>query len=51
MTRRNVTAVVEGQTYQIPEAWIVGATRTFGSFSSAVQQWHDQAQMEKAANG
>lgn len=45
-TIHNIT--VDGRTHYIPEAWIVGATQSLGSWSAAVAHWIEQAQMEAA---
>jgi hypothetical protein len=50
MTRRTMTATVEGRKYQIPEMWLVGASRTFGGYAGAIRQWVEQAQMEAEFN-
>lgn len=46
---RYVTVKIDGFTYQIPDMWLCGATRTFGSAQAAIQQWHEQEQMAQEA--
>jgi hypothetical protein len=44
---RCIEATIEGRTYHIPEAWLVGATMRM-TVPEAIQRWHEQAQMEAA---
>jgi hypothetical protein len=45
MPMTHLTVTIEGRKYQIPQMWIVGATRTLGTVQAAVQRWHEQAVM------
>ena len=47
MTAKIVTATFAGKTYQIPEAWLVGAVRTLGTHQAAIEQWAQQEEMAK----
>jgi hypothetical protein len=41
----HIIVTIEGRKYQIPQMWMVGATRTLGTVQAAVQRWHEQAVM------
>jgi hypothetical protein len=43
---RYVTVRVGGATYEIPEMWLVGATRTM-TYQQAILHWGEQAMAEK----
>jgi hypothetical protein len=44
-----MTATIEGRTYEIPDMWMAGATRFGRSYQEAVLLWHEQHQLEAAA--
>ena len=43
-----VRASVDGETYEIPELWLVGGTRAFGTAEAAIRHWHEQVQLAAA---
>jgi hypothetical protein len=55
MSAHMVTAHVDGETYSIPDIWLVGAThedRRNGvdprtAYARALRRWHEQAMMER----
>lgn len=47
---RICVAKIDGQTYRIPDIWLVGATRGGRTIDEAVAVWHEQAQLEAQWN-
>ena len=45
MTRKTIPVTIDGTTYEIPQLWLVGATRR-QSYADAIAHWHEQAQLE-----
>ena len=48
MKARFILATVDGLAYEIPEMWLVGASRSM-KVAEAIQYWHAQAQMARSS--
>jgi hypothetical protein len=46
---RTLRVTVGKQVYLTPEVWLAGTARTM-TVQAAIQQWHDQAQMQRQFN-
>lgn len=37
-----ITVRIDGRVYMIPTYWLIGASRSLGSYAAAIRHWHEQ---------